>query len=50
MKRVFSLILALMLLLSGCGGQKPLPEDWDASWTVVSDRLAAEPLEGFELN
>lgn len=49
MKRVFSLILALMLLLSGCGGQKPLPEDWDASWTVVSDRLAAEPLEGFEL-
>ena len=49
MKRVFFLILALMLLLSGCGGQKPLPEDWDASWTVVSDRLAAEPLEGFEL-
>ncbi len=49
MKRAFFLILALMMLLSGCAKQAVLPEDWEADWTVVSSRLAAEPLEGFEL-
>lgn len=48
MKRVLFLIFAL-LLLSGCGSQPALPEDWEADWTVVSPRLAAEPLEGFTL-
>lgn len=45
--KVFSLILALSLVLCGCGGETVLPADWLADWTVISPFLAAEPMEGF---
>lgn len=44
--RIFALILALSLLLCGCGSES-LPADWDESWTVIAPFLAAEPMEGF---
>lgn len=44
--KLSALILALSLLLSGCG-REALPADWDKSWTVISPFLAAEPMECF---
>lgn len=48
-KRMFCLMLAGVLLLSGCGAQQKLPADWEEDWTVVCPMLAAEPLDGFTL-
>ncbi len=44
--RMFALMLALSLLLCGCGGQESLPEHWQEDWTVIAPYLAAEPVEG----
>lgn len=49
--RIFCLLLAAVLLLSGCGSQKPQrPADWEDGWTMVSPLLAIEPIAEFSLN
>ncbi len=45
-RKVFTLILALSLLLAGCGNNAP-QANWDESWTIIAPFLAAEPMEGF---
>ncbi|MBE6921596.1 MAG: hypothetical protein E7465_00245 [Ruminococcaceae bacterium] len=45
-RKMLSPILALCLLLAGCGSVSP-PADWDESWTVIAPFLAAEPMEDF---
>jgi len=44
--RIFTLILALSLLLAGCGSETP-QTDWDESWTVIAPFLASEGTEDF---
>jgi hypothetical protein len=45
-RKLCILILALSLLLAGCGRETP-QANWDESWTVIAPFLAAEPMEGF---
>lgn len=49
MKRIWTLALLAVLLLSGCGGDGPQTAhpEWDADWTNIGDVLAVEPPEGF---
>lgn len=49
-KRLFCLLLSIVLILPGCGGTREKPADWKADWTVVCPVLAAEPFEGFTLH
>lgn len=47
MKRiVLALILALALVLTGCGSDTP-QTNWDENLTIIAPFLAAEPMEGF---
>ncbi|MBR4659345.1 MAG: hypothetical protein IKP26_08840 [Clostridia bacterium] len=52
MKRAFTFILLLSVLLTGCA--RPPEEDahpeWDGAWLRMGDVLAAEQPEGFEFN
>lgn len=44
--KILSLLLALSLILCGCGSD-PLPAEWQEDWTVIAPFLAAEPMDGF---
>lgn len=47
MKRIaLALILALALVLAGCGSDTP-QTNWDENLTIIAPFLAAEPMEGF---
>ena len=45
-RKVFTLIMVLVLLLTGCGSNAR-QANWDEDWTVIAPFLAAEPMEGF---
>lgn len=49
MEKAWILLLALALLLTGCGQQKDLHPDWDEDWTRFENLLAAETPEGWLL-
>jgi len=49
-KRIASLVLTAVLLLSGCGAKQELPSGWETDWTAVCPVLAVEPLDGFTLH
>ena len=53
MKRVISLALLAVLLLTGCAApSRPTNEElgWDEDWAQVSALLGVEPMTGFDLN
>lgn len=51
MKRIGIILLAAVLILTGCAGASGRRNpDWDESWVTVGDILAIEPLDGFTLN
>ena len=51
MKRIWWIVLAAALLLTGCGASAPDPHpEWDAAWVRVGTNLGAEAPEGFTFN
>ena len=50
-KHLFAALCAFALLLSGCGGPEPLPEQavdgtpWGEDWTAIGGILGVEPLD-----
>lgn len=47
MKKLFCVLLALCLILAGCGSSEP-PAEWEEGWIEVAPFLAAEPMEGYD--
>lgn len=51
MKRIAMILLAAVLLLTGCAGADSQRDpSWEESWTAMGSLLAIEPLEDFPLN
>ena len=50
-RKVFLIILCLLLLLTACGQKKEADAhpEWDEGWTRFGDHLAVEAPEGFAL-
>lgn len=51
MKRIWSIVLLTVLVLTGCAGSPgDAHPDWDGSWTRIGEYVGVEPLDGFTLN